>query len=700
MVDYSQTRKFLDAIHNNDKTTFMFLCEDGSGKSTHKSYESFNEKSIDYYNTSGYAAFYMVNSSFSKSTLDKDVSQANAVFIDIDNGDLPTYFPLEPSVISSREDGKGHHVYWFISPTNDLDSWVSTMNILINFYGSDKSIKNPSRLMRLPGTINNKKGKDYKGNRYNIASFNEHYYDIKTVISSHQDKSSLLIAIRRYAKTLFKDHDPDIEGGDHYSMYKIAAKMNGYGFNQDEILDELMSVSKLYCNDLYDRETLAKKAAAGEKYGQKAKGAEGADEYLKDQARQKVFAKLLDDWWYVKKEKLFINTKNTDETYDKEGFNDEFLHQCPVKKQPVTYVMENNLVKKAYTAAYKPGAPISIEGEDGLKHVNMWKDDRVKPDDTDPQFFIDHINYLLPNKEDSSRFLDWLAFQIQNPCGKVNHAFLIIGGQGIGKSILWRIFKPLFGQSNYTEPDNNTLAGDFSGWSKNKRFVLINELKQEYNVHFYNKIKPYITDHLVPIREMYREAYTIDNYVNILAFSNEEIPIRLEDDDRRWYVAKSNARPRDEDYYDSLEDNCTSNIGGVYRLLLERDISHFRPGRRPAMTEAKKIMMEYSKSDYEMYVREVFAAKTDGYENDIVCVRDIVANLPFEYRNDKNCGTRRTNVILMKLGAIKIDKKIRVNGPGKDFFIIRNKEKYMSDFDNINAIVKDMYKEDSVTTFQ
>lgn len=57
--------------------------------------------------------------------------------------------------------GGGVHAYWLLDATiADADEWKARMSGIIHAVGSDKSIRNPERIMRLPGSRNVKPGRD------------------------------------------------------------------------------------------------------------------------------------------------------------------------------------------------------------------------------------------------------------------------------------------------------------------------------------------------------------------------------------------------------------------------------------------------------------------------------------------------------------------------------------------------------------
>ena len=104
-------------------------------------------------NKENHGVFYVVNGGGQK---DKDVKKARAQFIDIDDCgfdeqiDRINNFPLEPSIIVKTK--KSLHTYWLLAPEScDVPKFKELQQRLIQQFKSDKTIKNPSRVMRLYG---------------------------------------------------------------------------------------------------------------------------------------------------------------------------------------------------------------------------------------------------------------------------------------------------------------------------------------------------------------------------------------------------------------------------------------------------------------------------------------------------------------------------------------------------------------------
>lgn len=106
-------------------------------------------------NRQGYGIFYSPNPVKGKRKSD-NVTSINAVFIDIDDGrsELPE-FPIPPSaIVQTSKQGKWH-IYWKV-PRLKPEQFRAVQEMLIKYYDSDPAIKDPARLLRIPGYDHNK----------------------------------------------------------------------------------------------------------------------------------------------------------------------------------------------------------------------------------------------------------------------------------------------------------------------------------------------------------------------------------------------------------------------------------------------------------------------------------------------------------------------------------------------------------------
>ena len=80
----------------------------------------------------------------------ENVKAARACFIDLDGKPLPTNWVIQPDIILETSSAR-FHIYWLIEPTADLNAWSDCQARLAAYYGSDPSVVDPPRVMRLPG---------------------------------------------------------------------------------------------------------------------------------------------------------------------------------------------------------------------------------------------------------------------------------------------------------------------------------------------------------------------------------------------------------------------------------------------------------------------------------------------------------------------------------------------------------------------
>jgi hypothetical protein len=98
----------------------------------------------------------------------------------------------------------------------------------------------------------------------------------------------------------------------------------------------------------------------------------------------------------------------------------------------------------------------------------------------------------------------------------------------------------------------------------------------------------------------------IENFARLVLFSNHGAPINIEEGDRRYFVFKSNAQPRDDGYYDQLYKFIDDRDGmdAVYTFFCKRELSRFNAFRRPPLTASKKEIIEDSVHPLRTYVIE------------------------------------------------------------------------------------------------
>ena len=140
---------------------------------------------------------------------DSEITQCRAVFCEWD--DRPKEWQIdawkdlrlpEPT-LQVDTGGKSIHNYWVFAEPISVDDWKSLQTRLLDHADADRSLKNPSRVMRLPGTFHID-GDGNPGGLTSIIHTSENYYTVRDIEKGLPSR---------------KIHEKMIEAG-RYSDYK------------------------------------------------------------------------------------------------------------------------------------------------------------------------------------------------------------------------------------------------------------------------------------------------------------------------------------------------------------------------------------------------------------------------------------------------------------------------------------------------
>lgn len=236
--------------------------------------------------------------------------------------------------------------------------------------------------------------------------------------------------------------------------------------------------------------------------------------------------------------------------------------------------------------------------------INMFKCWPMNPDKTKPhQKLVSHILHLCGTEDLCHWVTCWLAWPLQHPGAKMATSIVFHGGQGTGKSIFFDVMASIYGDYGAII-DQPTLESTFTGWSSRKLFVLAEEVisnLQQSNVK--NRLKGMITGGRIWINKKGIEPREETNHMNMVFLSNHEIPVLIDDDDRRFVIIRIDEK-QEQKYYDELaEEISQGGAAGLYDFLLHYDLKDF-PGAhaKPPMTEAKMELKSICQSSVQKFL--------------------------------------------------------------------------------------------------
>ncbi len=142
--------------------------------------------------------------------------------------------------------------------------------------------------------------------------------------------------------------------------------------------------------------------------------------------------------------------------------------------------------------------------------------------------------------EITEHFVNWIAFVLQER-DRAKTAWILHGTQGTGKGILTNnILRPIFG-NHCTTRRMEELAEIYNHYMEDSLLVFVDEVQIKAlgnEKAIMAKLKNFITEEVVPIRAMHRNAYEVHNYTNWILMSNMPDPATVDKGDRRSNVAR------------------------------------------------------------------------------------------------------------------------------------------------------------------
>jgi hypothetical protein len=159
-----------------------------------------------------------------------------------------------------------------------------------------------------------------------------------------------------------------------------------------------------------------------------------------------------------------------------------------------------------------------------------------------PQTIFRVIHHALGSDPDiTEHFINWIAFILQYR-DRAKTAWVMHGTTGTGKGILAnKILRPLFGANQTAMRRMEEFNEQYNGFMEKCFVVFVDEVQTKALVNergVMAKLKNFITEESITIREMYRGSHEVRNYSNWIFASNMTDPVAIDKEDRRFNVGK------------------------------------------------------------------------------------------------------------------------------------------------------------------
>jgi hypothetical protein len=208
-------------------------------------------------------------------------------------------------------------------------------------------------------------------------------------------------------------------------------------------------------------------------------------------------------------------------------------------------------------------------------------------------------------------FYKFHSFKLQNLYSKVPIAFVLHGERGIGKSKLHElIFAKIYGHMFYSGNSEDMKSSYNSHFLFGKLYIvfeeaIISDLRDEIS----EKFKNWIAEEKVSCSEKFKTSKSIHFLGLINLNSNNDKPIKIEENDRRWVVVGSQKQKIERQIISNLIKNNDEELKNFYIFLMQNKVDNILEIIDPYHTNAKT---DISNSNYNSIQEFLSEAKVRG----------------------------------------------------------------------------------------
>jgi hypothetical protein len=311
-------------------------------------------------------------------------------------------------------------------------------------------------------------------------------------------------------------------------------------------------------------------------------------------------------WYFVNDENLYVHRRFSSLIKTESEFNNYLAPFSDVSD--VSQRLKKDRSCHVDATIYRPGHPKTVIFENNKRLFNVYEKSNVKPIDGDAGPFYEFMDYLLPDPIERKEVLRWFFTLAGNAKTRMHYSCLLYGQMGgTGKSTFADVLHALVGTRNTTVAHPRSLKSDFNSHFDGVRLLVMHEIYEGgSNFITTNALKTVLTDTHIRINRKHRDEKTIENFVHILACSNDENALDLNDKDRRWLVGSTTETPWEPEKFAALREWLFEGIGlNILMAEAEKFSDYVKPGARAPDTRSKGAVIANSKSEVELAIDEL-----------------------------------------------------------------------------------------------
>ncbi|MDG3066795.1 primase-helicase family protein [Thauera mechernichensis] len=296
--------------------------------------------------------------------------------------------------------------------------------------------------------------------------------------------------------------------------------------------------------------------------------------------------------------------------------------------------------------------------------LNDWAGFVITPAPGNVEPFLKLCRYLFG---DEPYPLQWLAHLIQHPGVKMFVSLVVWSlQQGVGKNLLFETVASLFSPHHFALIGQSEVEDDFTGWIPGTVFVIADEVRASKSDKTADRLKLWVTGSSLRTHDKGQPKRVVENLMNSAFLSNHADGMFLNDHDRRFAVYEVTAGPLPEALkHEFLTWRDNGGRQHLLHFLQHYDLKDFDPKGRAPVTEAKRAMIEASRSDLDRWAHDI-ANGAIPLGREIATAEELTARFMMEYPHVRTPPSVAVVAkVLVRMGAYRRENQVRLTSGRK-----------------------------------
>lgn len=244
--------------------------------------------------------------------------------------------------------------------------------------------------------------------------------------------------------------------------------------------------------------------------------------------------------------------------------------------------------------------------------LNFWVPPTTKVAPGNWVLLRDYLRDVICNGDSKSfdYLVGFMAHMLQKPDDKPGVMVVLLGGQGTGKGVYFKLLKAIWPRTTVTISDVDQVLGKFNAVLERTFVVCMDEALFAGDKRAIDKLKSTVTEPCLQIEQKYQPTRTIESVHRFFAASNHDHFANVERDDRRFVFLRVSATRQQDTAYFGIIAKCIEDpvtLGALIYYLKRKDLTQFNVRQKPKTNEHLMQKLR-SLQGFDRYWFEVLSA--------------------------------------------------------------------------------------------